>query len=66
MEKVYKAMRNTGAANIAIGIIVIAVGVSAGIVSIVTGANLLKKKSQIMFKTQDAAEYGTFSAAFAV
>ena len=35
MEKVYKAMRNTG--------------VSAGIVSIITGANLLKKKSQIMF-----------------
>ena len=49
MEKVYKAMRNTGAANIAIGIIVIAVGVSAGIVSIVTGANFLRKKSQIMF-----------------
>ena len=54
MEKVYKAMRNTGAANIAIGIIVIAVGVSAlrpriRIVSIITGANLLKKKSQIMF-----------------
>ena len=49
MEKVYKAMRNTGAANIAIGIIVIVVGVSAGIVSIITGANLLKKKSQIMF-----------------
>ena len=49
MEKVYKAMRNTGAANIAIGIIVIAVGVSAGIVSMVTGAKLLKKKSQIMF-----------------
>ena len=49
MEKVYKAMRNTGAANIAIGIIDIAVGVSAGIVSIITGANLLKKKSQIMF-----------------
>ena len=49
MEKVYKAMRNTGAANIAIGIIVIAVGVSAGIVSSVTGANLLRKKSQIMF-----------------
>ena len=49
MEKVYKAMRNTGAANITIGIIVIAVGASTGIVSIITGANLLKKKSQIMF-----------------
>ena len=48
MEKVYKAMRNTGAANITIGIIVIAVGVCTGIVSIITGANLLKKKSQIM------------------
>ena len=49
MEKLYKTMRNTGAANIAFGIIVIVVGVSAGIVAIVTGANLLKKKSQIMF-----------------
>ena len=49
MEKVYKAMRNTGAANIAIGIIVIAVGVSAGLVFIITGANLLKKNTHIMF-----------------
>lgn len=49
MEKVYKTMRNSGAINIAVGIIVMVVGLSTGIVAIVTGANLLKKKSQIMF-----------------
>ena len=30
MEKVYKTMRNTGAANIAIGIIMIVTGLTAG------------------------------------
>lgn len=49
MENVYKTMRNTGAANIAIGIIMIVTGLSTGILAIVTGANLLKKKSQLTF-----------------
>lgn len=49
MEKVYKTMRSTGASNIAIGIIMIVVGVSAGIVAIVSGAVLLKRKSEITF-----------------
>lgn len=49
MEKVYKTMRNTGASNIAIGIIMIIVGVSAGIMAIVSGAVLLKRKSEIIF-----------------
>lgn len=49
MENVYKTMRNTGAANIAIGIIMIVTGVSAGTLAIVMGANLLKKKSQLTF-----------------
>ena len=49
MENVYKTMRNIGAANIAIGIIVIVTGLSTGILAIVTGANLLKKKSQLTF-----------------
>ncbi len=49
MEKLYKAVRNTGAANIAIGVIMIVAGVSTGVIAIVSGANLLKKKSEIVF-----------------
>lgn len=49
MERVYLTMRNTGAANIAVGIIMIVVGLSAGILTIITGANLLKRKSELNF-----------------
>lgn len=49
MERIYKTMKNTGAANIAIGIVLIVIGLSAGVVAIITGANLLKKKSQLTF-----------------
>lgn len=49
MENVYKTMRNAGAWNIAIGIIVLVTGVSLGILSIVNGGALLKRKSQITF-----------------
>ena len=43
MEKIYKTMRNTGAASIAVGVIVASVGLAAGIIAIVNGALLLKK-----------------------
>ena len=49
MERVYKTMRNIGAANIAVGVVLISVGLIAGTVSIVTGALLLKRKSEITF-----------------
>lgn len=49
MEKVYKTMRNTGAGCIAIGIVIAVAGLSAGILSIVNGALLLKRKSEIEF-----------------
>ncbi len=49
MERVYRTMRNTGAANIAIGIIMIIAGVSTGVVAIVSGANLLRKKAGLTF-----------------
>jgi len=49
MEKVYNTMRNVGAVSITIGIIVITIGVATGVISIICGASLLKKKSQIMF-----------------
>lgn len=49
MEKVYKTMRNAGACNITIGVIVLVTGVVVGIMSIVSGGILLKRKSEITF-----------------
>ncbi|MDO5418126.1 MAG: hypothetical protein Q4F29_13065 [Lachnospiraceae bacterium] len=49
MERVYKTMRNTGAGNIAMGIVIASVGLTVGIISIVSGAVLLKRKSEIEF-----------------
>ena len=49
MEKVYKTMRNTGAVSIAVGIVVAVIGVTAGTIAIVSGAILLKRKSEITF-----------------
>lgn len=49
MERVYKTMRNTGASNIAIGVIMIVAGLAAGTMAIVSGAVLLKRKSEIIF-----------------
>lgn len=49
MEKVYKSMKHVGAGNIAVGVVVLIIGISAGIISIITGAKLLKDKSDITF-----------------
>ena len=49
MEKMYKAMRNTGAGCIALGVIIAVTGLTVGIISIVNGALLLKRKSEIEF-----------------
>ncbi|HJC74348.1 MAG TPA: hypothetical protein H9697_05315 [Candidatus Mediterraneibacter faecavium] len=49
MEKAYMTMKNSGAGNIAVGIIILAVGITAGVLSIVSGASLLKHKKEIMF-----------------
>ena len=57
MEKIYKTMRNTGAASIAVGVIVASVGLAAGIIAIVNGALLLKRKSEI------TSDQGGFNAA---
>ncbi len=48
-EKTYKVMRNCGAANIAVGIISIVIGVATGILLIISGASLLGQKGKIMF-----------------
>lgn len=49
MEKVYKTMRNIGSANIAMGIIIAITGMAVGTMAIVTGAVLLKRKTEITF-----------------
>ncbi|MDO5409692.1 MAG: hypothetical protein Q4F21_04475 [Lachnospiraceae bacterium] len=49
IEKVYHVMTTSGAWNIAIGIILIVTSVTAGIISIINGASLLKNKSDLTF-----------------
>lgn len=49
MERIYKTMRNTGAASVTVGIIILSVGVVTGIIAIVNGALLLKRKAEITF-----------------
>ncbi len=49
MEKAYKTMKNAGAGSIAIGVVMIVAGVTAGILSIVNGARLLKNKNGLIF-----------------
>lgn len=48
-EKAYKVMGNTGAANIAIGIVMIVVGVATGVVLLVSGAKLFASKKGLTF-----------------
>ena len=48
-EKIYKSMKAVGIWNIAIGITVLVVGILAGVMTIVTGAKLIRDKSDIMF-----------------
>ncbi|MEG0961909.1 MAG: hypothetical protein RSD28_01660 [Lachnospiraceae bacterium] len=48
-EKVYKVMRSTGGGSIAIGIVMLTSGVVCGILTIINGARLLRKKCDIIF-----------------
>ena len=48
-EKVYKTMRNVGGWNIAIGVVLIVVGVTVGVLQIVHGGQLLNNKKDITF-----------------
>ena len=47
-EKAYKTMTQTGAGSIALGIIALVTGIVTGILCIVNGARLLKRKSDIL------------------
>ncbi len=48
-EKLYQTMGVTGGGSIAIGIIMIVVGVATGVVAIVSGAKLLSDRKHLTF-----------------
>ena len=48
-ERIYKTMKRTGGLSTALGIAVVTVGLAAGIGGIISGAVLLKRKSEITF-----------------
>ena len=51
-EKIYNAMKSVGKGNIITGVVILIAGaaaLTAGIINIVNGARLLKKKSDILF-----------------
>ena len=49
MEKAYKTMASSGAIGIVVGVIMVVTGITAGILSIVGGARLLKNRNVITF-----------------
>lgn len=48
-EQAYKTMKSVGIFNLIFGILTIAAGIGAGVCMIISGAKLLKKKSNILF-----------------
>ncbi|MCI9526779.1 MAG: hypothetical protein HFH37_07665 [Lachnospiraceae bacterium] len=48
-EKTYKAMTVAGGGNIAIGVVVLVCGVVCGVLAIINGAAMLRRKSDIIF-----------------
>lgn len=48
-EKTYKTMTTAGAGNIAIGIVMLVSGITCGVIAIINGAKMLKRKSDIIF-----------------
>lgn len=49
MEKAYKTMKTSGAINIALGVVVLVLGLASGILMIVSGGCLLKNKRHIVW-----------------
>ena len=47
-ERVYKTMSRAGASSLVLGIILMVTGITAGIMMVVNGARLLKRKSDII------------------
>ena len=49
MEKAYKTMKTSGAINIALGVVVLVLGLASGIWMIASGGCLLKNKRHIVW-----------------
>lgn len=49
MEKIYHTMKSVGVWNLVLGILMIVSGIIAGVLLILNGSVLLKKKSDLMF-----------------
>lgn len=49
MEKIYNTMKSVGVWNLVLGILLILAGIVTGILMILNGAKLLKKKSDLLF-----------------
>ena len=47
-EKIYKTMSRTGACSVSVGVVTLVIGAAAGILMIVSGARLLKRKGDIL------------------
>ena len=47
-ERAYRAMKGAGTAGLTLGIIALAVGLAVGVLSIISGARLLKAKNGVM------------------
>ena len=48
-EQIYKTMGRVGGGNIAMGAVLVVAGVATGVLMIVSGAGLLKRRGEIMF-----------------
>ncbi len=49
MEKIYHTMKSVGVWNLILGILLIVAGLVSGVLLILNGAKLLKKKSDLLF-----------------
>ncbi|NWO22334.1 hypothetical protein HW273_10615 [Oribacterium sp. oral taxon 102] len=49
MERVFKTMRTAGAGSIVLGVVVLLTGLTVGVLSIVNGALLLRRKNELTF-----------------
>ncbi|MDE5779018.1 MAG: hypothetical protein K2I10_11015 [Lachnospiraceae bacterium] len=48
-ENAYKTMKSAGACGIALGVLVVVIGVTVGILQIIQGGKLLKAKKDVTF-----------------
>ena len=48
-EKIYKTMTGVGTINITLGIITLVSGLACGILMLISGARLLKRKNSIVY-----------------